>query len=65
MVHFPVSNLRCMFCCYRLKRAIQMIDPKIEVKIDYRAGNVVLKSHDDIHTVERALSHLRELARVG
>lgn len=65
MVKYPVPDIRCMFCRYRLQRAIQKIDPCLKVKIDVRKRNVVLTSHDDIHTVERAQAYLKGLARLA
>jgi len=62
MFAYPVPAIRCMFCGYRLKRAIQIIDPGILVRIDYRTRSVILSSQDDVPSVERALAHLAALA---
>jgi copper chaperone len=57
MYELNVSGMTCGHCVQALTRAVQAIDPKASVKIDLKAGRVVVGTLRGEPEVRQAIEH--------
>ncbi len=55
MYEFKVQGMTCRNCVNSLKKAIQSLDPKVDLEVNLPAQTVKVQSDIDLNSIERAI----------
>lgn len=55
MYEFKVQGMTCRNCVNSLKKAIQALDPKVDLEVNLPAQTVKVRSDIDLNSIERAI----------